>query len=113
MPYKRSKLEQAFAHHAELLGLPPWKEEYRFAAEALGRQWRFDFAWPGQRVAVECEGGTWARGRHTRGSGFEGDCAKYNAAAMLGWTVLRYTGTMLERDPAGTIEQVRQVLEGE
>jgi len=57
-----------------------------------GRAWRFDLAWPEVKVAVECEGGTWAGGRHTRGAGFAEDCVKYAEAALAGWLVLRVTG---------------------
>lgn len=60
------------------------------------RRWRFDLAWPGVKVACEIEGGIWANGRHTRGSGFEGDCIKYSEAAILGWRVIRVTGGMIE-----------------
>lgn len=62
--------------------------EYQFAHP---RRWRFDFAWPGYRVALEVEGAVWTRGRHTRGSGFLADIEKYNAACMHGWRVLRCT----------------------
>lgn len=65
-----------------------WEREFRFAPP---RKWRFDFAWPKIRLAVEVEGATWAQGRHTRGSGFESDLEKYNTAALMGWTVLRFT----------------------
>ena len=77
--------------------------EHRFAPP---RRWRFDFAWPDWRVAVELEGGAWARGRHTRGAGYVADCEKYNAATLAGWRVLRYAGPML--DDMGQI--VRDVL---
>jgi len=70
----------------------PWVREHRFHPK---RKWRFDFAWPAQRVACEVEGGTWAGGRHTRGSGFEADCEKYNEAAVLGWLVVRVTNNMV------------------
>ena len=70
------------------------------------RDWRFDFAWPDRGLAVEVEGGTWSGGRHTRGGGFEGDCEKYNAAALLGWKVLRFTGGMVESGlAAATLER--------
>ena len=62
--------------------------EYRFHPERL---WRFDYAIPGMMVAIEIEGGVWTIGRHTRGSGFIKDMEKYNAAAIMGWKVLRYT----------------------
>lgn len=55
------------------------------------RRWRFDFAWPLHKVAVEIEGGIWTQGRHTRGAGVLADMQKYNAAAMLGWRLLRYS----------------------
>ena len=55
------------------------------------RKWRFDFAWPHRRIAMEVDGGVYSGGRHTRGKGFENDCEKCNEAAVLGWTVLRVT----------------------
>ena len=57
---------------------------------AEGRRWRFDFAWPGEKLAVEVEGGIFTRGRHTRGTGMLADMEKYNRAALLGWRVLRF-----------------------
>jgi very-short-patch-repair endonuclease len=74
------------------VGLPVPIPEYRFAPP---RRWRFDFAWPDRRLALEIEGGVWARGRHVRGRGYEGDCEKYNAAVLQGWSVLRVTTSML------------------
>jgi hypothetical protein len=76
----------------EAAGLPAPIREYRFARP---RRWRFDYAWPAHQLALEIEGGTWCGGRHVRGMGYEGDCEKYNAAALLGWTVLRVTTGML------------------
>jgi very-short-patch-repair endonuclease len=66
------------------------------------RKWLFDFAVPKKHLAIEIEGGQWINGRHQRGQGFQNDCEKYNAAAILGWHVLRFTtdmvnsGTMLD-----------------
>ena len=73
-------------------GLPEPECEFRFHPK---RKWRFDLAWPEIMVAVEIEGGTWTGGRHVRGKGFERDCEKYNAAAILGWTLLRFTPAMI------------------
>jgi hypothetical protein len=66
--------------------LPRPHVEHRFATP---RRWRFDWAWPTFKVALEIEGGVWTRGRHTRGKGFLADMDKYNRAAILGWCVLR------------------------
>ena len=65
--------------------------EFRFCE----RRWRFDYAWPEKKVALEIEGGTWASGRHTRGVGYRNDCIKYNRAAVLGWRVIRATTDMM------------------
>lgn len=67
-------------------GIPVAVTEYRFHPK---RKWRFDFAWPTVRVALEVEGGVWTGGRHTRGAGFLRDMEKYNSAAIAGWRVLR------------------------
>lgn len=69
----------------EQLGLKPVKE-YRFHPTRL---WRFDVAFPEQRVAVEIDGGVWSGGRHVRGAGYIADCEKLAEAAILGWRVLR------------------------
>ena len=62
------------------------------------RRWRFDFAHRPSKTAIEIEGGVWSGGRHTRGSGYVGDCQKYNEAALLGWTVLRLTPELITFD---------------
>lgn len=61
---------------------------------------RFDFAWPGFRLAAEVEGGTWVNGRHQRGKGYEADCFKYNLAVLEQWDVFRFTGAMIESGEA-------------
>lgn len=86
--------------------------EYKFGEHRgpKGRRawYRFDFAWPDLHIALEVEGATWQQGRHTRGSGFEKDCHKYNEAACLGWTVLRVTANMVADGTA--LEFVRRAL---
>ncbi len=67
-------------------GLPLPTPEYRFHAS---RRWRFDYAWPDQRVALEVDGGVWTRGRHTRGAGWLKDTEKLNAACVAGFRMLR------------------------
>ena len=74
-------------------GLPEPVREYAFATP---RRWRFDFAWPEAKVALEVEGGVWTQGRHTRGSGFLKDVEKYNEAVRRGWRVFRCTPATLE-----------------
>lgn len=62
--------------------------EHRFHAT---RMWRFDFAIPSLKIAVEINGGVWSNGRHSRGSGLVLEYEKMRAAAILGWRVLPFT----------------------
>lgn len=86
----------------------PMYREYKFTP---ARNWRFDFCWPEQRVAVEIEGGVYMRvSGHTSAAGYQKDCAKYNAAIEAGWVVLRYTPQMVERYPEACIRQIEAVI---
>jgi very-short-patch-repair endonuclease len=80
--------------------------EYRFHPV---RKWRFDVAFPKQRVALEIEGAVWTQGRHTRGKGFSGDMEKYNTATQMGWQVYRCTWQDVESGQA--TELLKGVLE--
>jgi very-short-patch-repair endonuclease len=100
-----SHLEDALMLQILAAGLPEPEREVRFARP---RRFRFDFLFLGQ-IAVEVEGGVFSGGRHTRGTGFEADCVKYNLAAEMGFTVLRFTGEMIETGAA--IDTIRRVIE--
>ena len=63
-------------------------KEYKFHPT---RKWRFDFAIPEHKIALEVEGGVWTGGRHTSSTGFLKDMEKYNTATLMGWKVLRTT----------------------
>ena len=95
----KSNLSDTLYFQIKAVGLTLPAREYRFHPT---RKWRFDLAWPSRLLAVECEGGMWTKGAHTRGKHFESDCEKYNEAAILGWRVLRYT--------AGTVGRVVEDL---
>ena len=129
----KSTLEAAFLTWWTRLArdYPEPVREYRFARVAIGdsptgrarpqfrkrldeaglADWRFDFAWPSEGVALECNGGTWSNGRHSRGAGYSEDCRKLNAATALGWRVFQVTSDMLKADPAGAVELVKRALE--
>jgi len=90
---KQSNLEALFESQLAGADITGYKKELRFIPD---RQWKFDFAWPEQKFAVELEGAVHANGRHTRGVGFEEDCHKYNVATLLGWKVFRMTRKHVE-----------------
>jgi very-short-patch-repair endonuclease len=87
-PQAKSYLEEILAIELRSKHVPGFCREFVFHDT---RDWRFDFAWPEYRFAVEVDG----YGRHQSKSGFEKDCEKLNEAAMCGWTVLRFTGAMV------------------
>ena len=53
--------------------------EYRFCE----RRWRFDFAWPEKKVALEIAGHGMSGARHRN------DVHKYSRAVELGWRIVR------------------------
>ena len=73
----------------------PHKKEFQFDPK---RKFRFDYAIPDHKIAVEYEGGVYKGGRHTRTKGYARDAQKYNLALKLGWKVLRYTAIDAEID---------------
>lgn len=102
-------------------GAPEPVPEYVFAP---GRRFRFDYAWPAQRMALEIEGGVFARkgarkcpycgqipqGRHAGGQGYVNDCIKYNLATQRGWRVFRVTPKMLHQNPRKIVLLLRVAL---
>lgn len=99
-----SDLEAALLFHIRAEKLEPPELQWVFAPP---RRYRFDFAWPGRRLAVEVDGGTRGRrceqcgdikaaGRHTRMAGIEADAEKYSLAAIDGWKIIRVTAAQVE-----------------
>ena len=61
------------------------------------RNWRFDYAIPEHKIAIEQEGGIWMKGKgaHSRPSGILRDMEKYTQANILGWIIIRRTPQQL------------------
>lgn len=62
------------------------EEEYRFHPV---RKWRFDWAVPSKKLAIEYNGIFSEKSRHTTPTGYTGDLNKMNAAQALGWRVIQ------------------------
>lgn len=103
-----SALEELLAVHIRADRLPAPVRELNFHPT---RKSRFDFAWPELMLAVECDGGTWSNGRHTRGAGYAADCIKINDAVLLGWRVLRFTGEQIKSGLA--IDTIKKAMKGD
>lgn len=87
-------------------GMDNPQAEYRFHPV---RKWRFDWAFPEQKIAIEVEGNAWnvsGGGRHMQDT----DLEKYNNAAALGWRVFRFSPSMLKRDPMACVMIVAETL---
>ena len=100
-------------------GLPKCVREYKFDKK---RGWRFDFAFPSVKVAIECEGLTYTGGRHQRPEGYSNDCEKYNEAAIQDWKVFRFTQAFMmdsaclkqfknTKDPAKYFMQLKKIID--
>ena len=75
------------------------------------RRWRFDYAIPTAKIAIEVEGGVWTGGRHTSPKGFLNDMEKYNTATIMGWRLLRTTPDRLCSNE--TLQMVRDIIAGD
>jgi very-short-patch-repair endonuclease len=112
---KHSSPEELFKAQCRSFRLPPVAPQLRFA-KSIGRQWRFDFAFPDYKLAVEIEGlvvmrlagELVVRGRHASIKGIKEDMQKYNTAALLGWTVLRFEQNDVKSERA--INMTQRVL---
>jgi hypothetical protein len=91
---RRSNLEFLIENRLKAHGFT-YVKEYKFHPT---RRWRFDFLIPALNLAIECEGGIWIGGRHSRGGiSFIKDMEKYNEATLMEFRILRYTTSTIDR----------------
>lgn len=113
---KKAGPEDLFAAQCRQYRLPPFERQHMFAKQLLGRRWMFDFGFVGYKLAVEIEGlvvmrlagELVVRGRHASIKGIKDDMEKYNTAALLGWTVLRFEQQAVK--PERAIHMTQRVL---
>ncbi|HEY0983542.1 DUF559 domain-containing protein [Schlesneria sp.] len=98
------KLWQAFASDKPLP-----ERQYVFHAT---RKWRFDFAWPQFKVAVEIDGGVFQRKAtgHRSMDGVVKQMEKLNIAQIAGWKVLRFHPNDLDKTPEDTVRMVESAF---
>lgn len=80
--------------------LPECKREFSYY------RFRFDFAWPSQKVAVEIQSKQW----HRTYAQLERDRWKLNIAQSNGWIVLQFSPTLIRRKPAVVVGLLCKVL---
>jgi very-short-patch-repair endonuclease len=84
--------------------VPPFVPQYRVVV--AGKRYRLDFAWPQQRVALECDG----RRRHSEDGDFQHDRARWSDLASDGWRIVFVTWDDLQRRMAGVIARLTAAL---
>lgn len=88
--------------------------EYKFDEREgkESRQFRFDYAWPQKRIALEVEGGIWRKGggAHSHPTGIIRDIEKYNLAMMQGWRVIRLASGDPGKFPPAELEWLEREL---
>ena len=109
-----SHLEESLAFQIKALQLTAPEREWRFARQIVGggkdisdklkraglKDWRFDFAWPELKFAVEVEGISPKGGGHQSVGGFRQDIEKYHVALYHGWIVYRTDMTQINNGQA-------------
>lgn len=115
-------LEREFYTRWLQLSGPALESEYEFHPT---RKWRFDFVHAVSLIAIELDGGTWARkgakkcqmcgqipkGGHSTGTGIKKDYEKQNEAILMGWQVFRFTTDMIKNSPIECIEPIIKLIE--
>lgn len=96
-----------FLAQLEEAGLPRPEAEFRFAAP---RRWRFDWAFPSVKVAIEYQGGNYfGKGGHNSIRGLQNDYEKFTEAALRGWMLI-LVDSQTVRDKRA-VEWVKRAME--
>ena len=119
---KRNEGETILAQHIALEGLPVPEQQHYWAKHLRNerghvRMFRFDFAWPSRKLAVEVDGGKFllrrSRAQHGRlvpvgQHNHLDDLRRGNLAALAGWCILRYTPEQVMKGEA--IREIKAVF---
>ena len=82
-------------------GLPEPVRQHPVVSES-GRRFFLDFAWPGVLLGLEYDGYDSHGGRAAHAA----DLERQNCLVSGGWTLLRYPGSRVRRDPLGVVREV-------
>lgn len=104
---KKPKADDLLFDDLKLAGFNPEREHFLNNL----RGFRFDFAWPEIKLAVEVDGAGYG---HQQISARIKDMEKINAAIELGWKVLVYPTSRIQthKRRARIVEQIKRVICG-
>jgi predicted transcriptional regulator of viral defense system len=100
-----SRLEQELFEVLLRCEVPPPSPQFELPC-VDGRRVRLDFAWPGQRVAVEADGRRW----HATTADFERDRARANSITASGWALYRFGWADVRERRAGTVAAIHRAF---
>lgn len=99
----RSKLEADYVAQLERIEVPAFEINYRWHSV---REWRWDVAFVDDKVAVEIDGVRRdGKGDHQTEKGMTNDYQKVAEGVLWGWTILRFTRTMVASGEAAELTQ--------
>ena len=107
----KEELENSFRTHWTLLfgDLPMPVRQYPIRNHATGRDWKLDFAWVEERLAVEIQGGAWTGGGHNTAKGQHSDYCRHNELTRRGWRIL-YFNTIACKNMAEVVTDCAEIL---
>jgi very-short-patch-repair endonuclease len=96
----RSAAERLFARLLKSAGITGWTANHPVGGYLV------DFAFAGQKVAIEIDG----LAHHSGPEEFQKDRVRQNSIMLLGWTMLRFTWQDLIENPERVIAEVRRAI---
>lgn len=102
-PVRLRQNDNKYKAQVELIFMALMVEPVREMKFLPERKFRFDWAFPPMKLAVEYEGIVSEKSRHTSILGYTRDAEKYSLAAIEGWCVVRVTALMLENGLAHSL----------
>lgn len=99
--YKGTPIEKYMANAMLNANLPIAEEQYEIGTKTV------DFAYPEQRLAVECDGYKWHKQDKEQ---IEKDIERDKYLAKKGWRVLHFSGVQIRRNIEECIKEIKRAL---
>lgn len=99
--YEKTPIEKYLANAIINTDIPIAEEQYKIGTKKV------DFAYPEQKLAVECDGYKWHKQDKEQ---IEKDIERDKYLAKKGWRVLHFSGVQIRRNIEGCIKEIKRAL---
>ena len=99
--YKKTSIEKYMVNAMSDANFSIVEEQYKIGTK------RVDFAYPEQKLAVECDGYKWHKYDKKQ---IEKDIERDKYLAKKGWRVLHFSGVQIRRNIEGCIKEIKRAL---